>query len=107
MSIGWRVVVYLYYGASCGYVCCDYKLITLPPSPVYLFELVQVYPRFQGFLVLFQVFRRKSSNEQFVREHGNVLVVGGPLIVIWSSRQRVCATVVFPRNMLQLDVVLF
>ena len=44
--------------------------------------------------------------EQLVREYGYVFVIIRPLVIVWSSRECVCSSIVFPRDMLQFDVVL-
>ena len=107
MAIGWRVMVHLYYGVSRGHVSGYNKLVIFPPCSTYLFEFVGIYPWFQCFFVLIQFLRSKGLYEQLVREYCDVLVVGGSLIVVWSSGEGICTAIVFPRYVLQLDVIFF
>ena len=100
VAIGWWVVVHLHYGTSRRRVSGYYKLIVFPPRPTYLFELVGVYPRFQYFFAFLQLLQGKCSYEQLVREYSDVSVVRHSLIVVWSSRESVCTTIVFPQYML-------
>ena len=100
-------MVHLYYSVSQRYVSSYDKLTAFPPCPAYLFQFVGVYPWFQHFFVLFKVLGGKCSYEQLVGEYRDVLTIRGPLIIVRSSGKSIRMAIVFPRYVLQLDVVLF
>ena len=89
-----------YYGASYRHVSSYDKLIAFPPCPTYLFQFVGVYPWFQHFFVLLEVMGGESSYKQLIREYGDILIVCGPLVTVWSSGESICTTVVLSWYML-------
>ena len=70
--------------SSLSWVRGDYFAIVLPPLSLDLNEIVGVYPRFKGVLVLgWQCC--EGSNEKLFGEYNDVFVVTFSLIVVCSS----------------------
>ena len=71
--------------SSLSWVRGDYFAIVLPPLSLDLNEIVGVYPRFKGVLILgWQCC--EGSDEYLLREDYDVFVITFPLIVVCSSR---------------------
>ena len=80
--------------------------IVFPPLPLDLNEIVGVYPRFEGVLVLGWKCH-EGSNENLFGEYDDVFVVAFSLIIVCSSRQGIGAPVRFPRYVFQFNRELF
>ena len=60
-----------------------YLAVVFPPFPLGLYQIMGVYPRFEGSFVLWWKCR-KGSDEKVFGEHDDVLIVPISLIVVGS-----------------------
>src|ERR1700761_4534067 len=104
----------------------NYLPAVFVPCSLDLLEFVGVYPGFKNFFILpidwvsllhifywnesrwflfFDPLHVRRAYEQVVWEDCNVFVIIFPLIIVWTTRQRVCASIGRSFDMVNFDVV--